>query len=308
MSACIGCELEDIDWEQKETELDVSDCTAVTGLSLSKLVFFPNLTKIDLSRCEIGDGDLAHVARVPTLTEIKLNSCPIGDAGLEHLTQLALDILDVSNCRTITSAGLVHISKMLTLIELDLSYCVGASHFECLVSLQHLKRLVLEACIVDDLLCASLAQFPNLEKLNLTDTAVTQEGLQLLSRLKLKNLVVQGCRIGDSALKHVPPTVTHLDLFMTNVTDAGIKELYFLHELETLDVACCQVTDQGVFDLTKFTKLKNLQLYETDITDACAENLASMVSLQTLYLGRTKFSDKGLKFLSSMRALHVYKT
>lgn len=298
MFTCIGCDLDDVDCEQKATELDVSDCTAVTELSLSKLVFFPNLTKLDLSRCEI--HDLAHVAQVPTLKEIKLNSCPITDQGLEHLTQLGLELLDVSNCRMITSTGLVHISKIASLTELDLGYCVGASGFECLLSLRNLKKLVLEVCSVGDLVCAILAQFPAIEELNLTDTAVTEEGLEHLSKLPLKTLIVQGCSVGDSSLKHVPPTVTHLDLFMTEITDAGIKELHFLPDLETLDVACCQVTDQGVFYLTKFTKLHTLQLYETQITDACAEILASMVSLQKLYLGKTKVSDKSLSTLAKL--------
>jgi hypothetical protein len=54
----------------------------------------------------------------------------------------------------------------------------------------------------------------------------------------------------------------------TQLTDAGLKELAGLANLQRLDLRHTKVTDAGLKDLTGFKRLKELRVGGTRITDA----------------------------------------
>ena len=66
----------------------------------------------------------------------------------------------------------------------------------------------------------------------------------------------------------VPAALFGLNLYRTQVTDAGLKELAGLKSLHTLDLRGTQVTDAGLKELAGLKSLHTLYLSGTQVTDA----------------------------------------
>jgi internalin A len=106
------------------------------------------------------------------------------------------------------------------------------------------------------------------------------------------------------------PVLT-VNLSYTKVTDAGLKELAALQNLNTLNLRGTQVTDAGLKELAPLKTLTTLRLGKTDVTDAGLKELAALKNLTTLGLSETKVTDVGLKELATLKtltALHMGKT
>jgi hypothetical protein len=96
-----------------------------------------------------------------------------------------------------------------------------------------------------------------------------------------------------------------LNLNLTAVTDAGLKELAGLKHLQALDLDSTGVTDAGLKELAGLKGLRALFLFNTKVTDAGLKELAGLENLQILSLGSTKVTDSGLKNLAGLRSLQI---
>ncbi len=88
-----------------------------------------------------------------------------------------------------------------------------------------------------------------------------------------------------------PVPVFGLDLYRTQVTDAGLKELAALESLQVLDLGYTQVTGAGLKELAGLQNLQALNLIGTQVTGAGLKELAGLKSLQTLNLCSTPVTD-----------------
>ena len=70
----------------------------------------------------------------------------------------------------------------------------------------------------------------------------------------------------------------------TQITDAGLKEVAKLQDLEWLSLYGTQTTDEGLKEVAKLQKLEWLRLDETKITDVGLKELAKLQKLAELYL------------------------
>ena len=105
--------------------------------------------------------------------------------------------------------------------------------------------------------------------------------------------------------------VRYVDLSETQVTDAGLKHLRGLTQLQVLTLDSTQVTDAGLEHLRGLTQLRELQLANTQVTDAGLEHLRGLTQLGLLDLGRTQGTDAGLehlKGLTQLRNLYLANT
>jgi internalin A len=100
-----------------------------------------------------------------------------------------------------------------------------------------------------------------------------------------------------------PAAAFGLDLGFTPVTDAGLKELAGLKNLQTLDLFRTAVTDAGLKELAVLKDLQTLELSGTDVTDLGLKELAALKNLQRLGLRETQVQGAGLKELAGLKNL-----
>jgi internalin A len=84
-----------------------------------------------------------------------------------------------------------------------------------------------------------------------------------------------------------------LDLYATEVTDAGLKQLAGLSGLQVLRLSATKITDAGMKHLKELKNLRELNLNVTKITDKGVNELATLKSLRRLLLLGSDVSDKG---------------
>jgi internalin A len=105
-----------------------------------------------------------------------------------------------------------------------------------------------------------------------------------------------------------PEKAFGLSLDYTEVTDAGLKELAGLKQLQSLDIGRCKgVTDAGLKELAGLKQLQTLDLGLTPVRGAGLKELAGLKQLQTLDLGECKVTDAGLKELASLKQLQTLR-
>jgi internalin A len=190
-------------------------------------------------------------------------------------------------------------------------------------------RVYLERTTLDDSGLKELAPLKHLQTLDLFNTRVTDEGLKELAPLKsLNELTVNRDRVNDRTLQVLrrigllhalmlvnpvekqrpggPEDVVHVDLALTQVSDAGLKELALFKNLENLYLPSMKhLTDDGLTHLTSFTKLHTLNLFATRVTDVAPELLAPLKNLRHLNLSYTKLTNAGLKKLGTLQSLET---
>ncbi len=113
--------------------------------------------------------------------------------------------------------------------------------------------------------------------------------------------------VTDASIKEIAglKQLQTLDLSNSVVTDAGLKELAGLDQLQTLHLWHTKITDTGLKELAGLQQLQTLNLVGTQVTDAGMKELARLEHLQTLYLGSTKVTDVGLKELAQLKKLQT---
>jgi len=118
-----------------------------------------------------------------------------------------------------------------------------------------LENLILSNTLISDESMAGLAEFGKLRGLNLSATAVTDQGIPKLAPLasSLRSLALADNLVGDKGVAHLAGFIEleYLNLDNTEVSDIGIRKLKRLKKLLDLNVSNTDVTDDGLFDLGK---------------------------------------------------------
>ena len=190
---------------------------------------FPALMTIAFDRSDIGDDDLAEIAKVKKLVGLFLSYTNVTDKGLPHLVSLSnLKNIRLSNT-AVTDEGVKSLVSLKALVQLDLSNTS-----------------------VGDAALATLSEMTQLERLNLYMTQVTDAGVDsLMTLVNLNWLNLDACRIGDVS---VPKLATlkklmFLHLGSTDVSDACIETLKTMSHVKELYVTRTKITRQGAESL-----------------------------------------------------------
>jgi internalin A len=240
---------------------------------------------------------------------ISLRGATLSDDGLKELAGMKhLQTLDLAGAK-VTDAGLKELAGMKQLKVLSLSGTkVTDAGMKELTLMTQLHSLNLSDTKLTDAGVKEFAQMKQLQALNLMYTKVTHDGLKELAGLKLKNLWIPLDSQSDQGLPHflaaVDPLSVNLNGWRT-VTDAGLKELGGLKQLQALHLADTRISDAGLKLVAGLKNLRTLDLSDTEITDAGLKELAGLQQLQTLNLQYTKTTDAGLKQLAGMKQLQT---
>jgi|HigsolmetaAR202D_1030399.scaffolds.fasta_scaffold09375_2 Leucine-rich repeat (LRR) protein len=244
--------------------LDLSH-TRITDLGFRELKPLTQITDLNLYYAEqIGDGALAVIRNWRNLKRLNLRGTKVTDAGVEQLAEHpALESLDVG-FSLFTDGG-----------------------FQALTSIPNLKELAAGGNKVTDVGLNSLRLMPNLRVLDLngaqrTDSGlwaatVTDRGLDAIATLKqLEELYLRGAKITNTGSGKLAALqkVKVLDLGETQLSEAGLKFLSQLPELERLSLYGCKRVDDSVIPaLESIRKLQWVDLTGTGLTPQAISRL-----------------------------------
>ena len=137
---------------------------------------------------------------------------------------------------------------------------------------------------------ALIQDLQNLQRLDLSYTKVTNDGLRHLQGLE---------------------KLWRLDLVNAKVTGEGLRYLHGLGNLRVLYLGCTNTNDEGLRHLQELKNLQVLSLMNTDITDKGLYHLRKLQNLRELSLGGTKVTGKGIYHLwglQNLKVLHLWNT
>ncbi len=120
----------------------------------------------------------------------------------------------------------------------------------------------------------------------------------------VKSIEKIGGKITRDQTKADSPVIC-VDLTGRQVTDAEMKVLGKLTQLQELCLAGDRITDAGLKELARLSQLQGLNLEATDVTDAGMKDLAVLKQLQWLSLSGTRVTDAGLKDLTGLKQLKI---
>jgi internalin A len=142
---------------------------------------------------------------------------------------------------------------------------------------------------VSDTELLDLAQLPTLERLDLSHTRITDEGLLHLKPAKqIKELnLYYAEQITDQGMTAIREwrNLTRLNVRGTRISDGTLAIAGGLTQLVSLDIAYTQFTDNGLDALVTLTQLKELSIGRSRLNKSALEVLRLLPTLEYLDLG-----------------------
>lgn len=136
---------------------------------------------------------------------------------------------------------------------------------------------------INDAEMLHLAEFPDLEKLDLSHTRITDEGL-----LRLKPA----------------PKISDLNLYYAEwITDQGMAAIRDWKHLKRLNVRGTRISDATLEIVSHMSGLEALDIANTTVTDNGLDHLITLVNLKELSLGRGRLSNAALETVRMFPAL-----
>src|SRR6266403_882505 len=126
---------------------------------------------------------------------------------------------------------------------------------------------------INDVEMIELARLPDLERLDLSHTRISDEGM-----LNLKPA----------------PKIKELKLFYSEwITDQGVTAIKEWKHLRRLDVRGTRISDGTLEIVSHMRGLETLDIAQTEVTDLGLDHLIPLVSLKELSVGRGRLSNSG---------------
>ena len=136
---------------------------------------------------------------------------------------------------------------------------------------------------INDADMIELARLPGLERLDLSHTRISDEGM-----LNLKPA----------------PKIKELKLFYSEwITDQGMTAIKGWKHLKRLDVRGTRISDGTVEIVSHIAGLEALDIAHTEVTDFGLENLITLIHLKELAVGRGRLSNSGMVVLRMLPTL-----
>lgn len=155
---------------------------------------------------------------------------------------------------------------------------IGDDYFQTVIAV-----FITDAPSLKDEHLPAVEQLPDVRMLALGGTQISDASLPQLSRMKrLRFLDVSETKVTDAGMASIAQLTALKTLWVgtwaappeRSLTDAGIKQLTPLINIETLHVAGNGITDDSVPVFEKFKKLRELYFIHTTETAAGRERLA----------------------------------
>ena len=237
---------------------------------------------LDLSGSRVTDAGMAllkHSKHI--IPRLNLQNTAVGDAGMQPLADLPLRRLNLAGT-AVGDAG------MLPLAGLPLTHL-------------NLARTAVSNKGIATLAAAINGVAGTLHYLDLSGTRVTDEGLQSLKHMKLRELDLADTAVGDVGMRSLAGyELRRLNLAGTAVGDAGMPLLAGLC-LTDLNLARTAVGNEGIATLPAASRrcsdLAMLDLSGTRVSDEGLQSLRAIHGLKRVKLEGTAVSEEAVKLL-----------
>lgn len=162
----------------------------------------------------------------------------------------------------------------------------------------HVTAVDLRASWITDSDMPALARMPDLKRLDLSLTRISDRGLRTLKTapgIEELNLYFAE-QVGDegAAVLRNWKHLKRLNLRGTKITDSTLEMLAGVPAIEWLDIGSAQITDTGLDHLSALTNLRRLTMGGNKLTDTALQFLRQMPQLEYLDIGGAQRTDSGL--------------
>ena len=162
---------------------------------LEELSAHKEMKKLQLSYLPITDSGLQMLSRLEGLEELKLVQTEVQGNGLRHLADLPKlrQLLIMTDTRRVKPdlSGLSHLSRLEQLQVFG--YGFASEDFLPIADCTSLRNVYLSEGEINDALVARLATLPNLARIALSETSMTDEGARALARNQnLESVAIDG--------------------------------------------------------------------------------------------------------------------
>src|SRR5262245_3014425 len=203
-------------------------------------------------------------------------------------------------------------------VALDLrSSWVTDSDMPRIAQLPDLKKLDLSLTRISDRGMRALKSAPAIEEINLYFAErITDEGTAVIRNWKnLKKVNFRGTKMTDVTLEYLGgiPTIESIDAGYAETTDVGWEHLTSLTRLKSLTMGGNKLTDTSLQFLRTMPQIEFLDISGTQRTDsglwslglgmAGVRAIATVVSLKELRLAGTAVNTMGLEMLKALTRL-----
>jgi hypothetical protein len=211
--------------------LNLFKCPNVTDEGLKKIERLTSLERLFLNNNDgLTSSLLAKISHLTNLNRLEIDSIALDEADLIHLAKLTkLETLGLScsNSKSkLTDRGLAFVSQV-----------------------PSLQSLTIQSAKFTDVGVPDLLKLKKLRFLDLSHTEITDQGLESLAKEfpNLLRLGLTGTHVTDAAMVHVGKLtqLEHLTLSDTKVGDEGLKRLDRLTKLQYVYVNSSTVTNDG---------------------------------------------------------------
>lgn len=209
----------------------------------------------------------------------------------------------------LTKANMKTIGKLDTLTELSLSDCTFKDSWLRYISHLPLTALDLAGTVVTDDAMKYVAKMRTLTKLEIYDTGISGKAIEILEPLSptLTHLSLNVSSLSDDEMRHLEnfTNLTHLNMNGTSITAEGCESIAKLQNLQEIDLGRTKISKVGLEKLSVLPRLNDLRMKGCSVDDDMASALLKFPGLVHLELNDNDVSDKTLDGLSKMTSLQI---
>jgi hypothetical protein len=209
---------------------------------------------------QIGDVELIQITQLSKLRELRLRGEPVTARGLQHLAKnQALEVILIDAARPLSDESVRGWDQLSELTELEIGPVDWSSEaLKSLAAAPKLRQLTitggrLAPQALQGVLKAKSLTILKLQKLDLRGTGVEQ-----LGELKLGNLGVMSCTLGEAEIQAIGKltTLQHLDANQATIRDGDLSHWLKLTSLASIGLNGSDVTLDGLRLLRALPKLR----------------------------------------------------
>jgi Leucine-rich repeat (LRR) protein len=188
---------------------------------------------------------------------------------------------------------------------------ISAASFQPVSQLPQLKRLDLQAAVLDEDHLRGIGQLESLEWLNLSRTTVSNSSIRHLANLpSLVHLDLSETGVNDDGLAHLTglKSLQELSINGTEIYGQGLAALGNMGArapLKIIQATNSQIGYQGFLQFRDFTQLQEINASSASVTDASLEGLKGLRDLRVVRLAGNLISDEGLRNLVAASDLEL---